>query len=217
LSNESWDTVFNNEDVNDMFNSFLNDYLRIFNSSFPLQTVVINKNSINNKWIAKGTKISCNNKRKLYLACRLNNDEEEKRHYRLYSKIMVNVIREAQTIYYNKNILRSNNKYKTTWDIIKEVSGHQYPKINIQDIMVDNKHITDQQEIVEIFNDYFTFKKDKVNKYKVQNRLNDVNTRNCYSNQNGIRPCSFVFKIFSTKEISSILKSIKTKKFSQVR
>ena len=30
LSNESWDSVFNNNDVNLMFNSFLNTYLRIF-------------------------------------------------------------------------------------------------------------------------------------------------------------------------------------------
>ena len=36
LSNESWDNVFNNNDVNFMFNSFLNTFLRIFHSSFPL-------------------------------------------------------------------------------------------------------------------------------------------------------------------------------------
>jgi hypothetical protein len=110
-------------------------------------------------------------------------------------------------MYYSKKILRSNNKYKITWDIIQEVSGHQHPTINIQDIKVANEHIIDQQEIAEVFNDYFTFKKDKV-----QNRLNDVTSRNCYSNNNDIHPSSsFVFKTFSTKEISSIVKSIKTK------
>jgi hypothetical protein len=176
LSNESWDTVFNDDDddVNDMFSSFLSDYLRIFNSSFPLQTVMIRKSSTNNKRITKGIKISCNNKRKLYLACRHHNNEEIKRYYRLNSNILANVIREAKKIYYSKKILRSNNKYKTTWDIIQEVSGHQHPNINIQDIKVANEHVTDQQEIAEVFNDYFTFKKDKVHKYKVQNRLNYV-------------------------------------------
>ena len=44
LSNESWDMVFNSEDIYYMFNSFLNDYLRIFNSSFPLQTVMVKNN-----------------------------------------------------------------------------------------------------------------------------------------------------------------------------
>jgi len=81
LSNESWDMVFNknnNEDVNDMFNSFLNNYIMIFNSSFPLQTVMTKKNLIKNKWITKEIKISCSTKRKLYLTCRQHPNEETK-------------------------------------------------------------------------------------------------------------------------------------------
>jgi hypothetical protein len=34
LSNESWEGTFNNDDINLMFNSFLNTYLKIFYSSF---------------------------------------------------------------------------------------------------------------------------------------------------------------------------------------
>jgi len=37
LSCESWDSIFNSEEVNALFNSFLNIYLRIFISSFPLK------------------------------------------------------------------------------------------------------------------------------------------------------------------------------------
>jgi len=97
-------------------------------------------------------------------------------------------------------------------DIIKEVTGYQRPKIDVQDIKVENELITDLQETAEVFNNYFTFKKDKDNMYKIQNRLNNVKTRNCCSYQNGIHPpSSFVFKTFSTKEISSIIISIKTK------
>ena len=71
---------------------------------------------------------------------------------------------------------------------------------------------TDLQEIAEVFNDYFTFKKDKVNMYKVKNRQNNPTMGNCYYNLNGIHHSpSFVFKTYSTKEISSIVKSIKTK------
>jgi len=39
LSNESWSDVFNTDDVNLMYNSFLNTYLRIFYASFPLTRV----------------------------------------------------------------------------------------------------------------------------------------------------------------------------------
>jgi hypothetical protein len=77
--------------------------------------------------------------------------------------------------------------------------------ICIQDLKVKNENITDLQEIAEVFNNYFTFKKDKVNIYKIQNRLNNAKKRNCYSNLDGTHPYSFVFKTFSTKEISSII------------
>ena len=100
LSNELWDNVFNKEDTNEMFNSFLNDYVRIFNSCFALQTVTVKSNSIKNKWITKRIKISCDNRRRLYLSYRQNPNEEANRYYRRYSKILTYVIKDA----YKKNI-----------------------------------------------------------------------------------------------------------------
>ena len=43
LSCESWDGVFSTTEVNKMFNSFLDTYLKIFYSSFPLKRAHINK------------------------------------------------------------------------------------------------------------------------------------------------------------------------------
>jgi hypothetical protein len=37
LSYESWDAIFTDENVDSVFNSFLNTYLRIFYHSFPLK------------------------------------------------------------------------------------------------------------------------------------------------------------------------------------
>jgi len=65
LSSESWDSIFNSEDVNAMFNSFLNIYLRIINSSFPLKKV-INRNNNDSNWITPGNRTSCRHKRELY-------------------------------------------------------------------------------------------------------------------------------------------------------
>ena len=39
LSNESWSNIFNTDDVNPMYSSFLNTYLRIFYTFFPLTRV----------------------------------------------------------------------------------------------------------------------------------------------------------------------------------
>jgi len=43
LSYETWDTIFSADDVNKMFNSFLDSYLKIFYLSFPLKRFHINK------------------------------------------------------------------------------------------------------------------------------------------------------------------------------
>jgi len=56
-SYETWDSVFECNDVNTIFNSFLNTYFRIFYSSFPL--IKINKVMHYNSWITIGTKTSC--------------------------------------------------------------------------------------------------------------------------------------------------------------
>ena len=60
LSNESWEEVFKATDINLMFNSFLNVYLRIFYSCFPIMQ---NKNSkYKNSWITLGIRTSCKRK-----------------------------------------------------------------------------------------------------------------------------------------------------------
>ena len=42
LSYELWDNVFSENDVNTSFNNFLNTYLKLFNSCFPLKKVSVN-------------------------------------------------------------------------------------------------------------------------------------------------------------------------------
>jgi hypothetical protein len=65
LSNESWDGVFNNNNVNLMFYSFLNTYLKIFYSSFPL--IRSKSRNYKNNWITLGIKISRKRKTELFL------------------------------------------------------------------------------------------------------------------------------------------------------
>jgi hypothetical protein len=40
LSYESWDDIFMDRDVNNISNNFMNTYLRIFHSSFPLKKIL---------------------------------------------------------------------------------------------------------------------------------------------------------------------------------
>ena len=117
LNYENWDNVFIEEEVNTVFNNFLNTYLRIFNFSFLLQKVYSTHN--NKPWITAGIKTSCQHKRELYLISRDRNNFKLKVHYKSYCLILSKVIKAAKKLYYNNKISKSNNKIKTTWDIIK--------------------------------------------------------------------------------------------------
>jgi hypothetical protein len=112
LTYESWDNVFLYDDVNLSFNYFLNTYLRIFYSSFPIKK--IHYTSHTKAWLTQGIKISCINKRKLFLNSRNSNDCEIKNYYNKYCKVLVDVIKLAKKIHYNNLLVNSSNKTKTT-------------------------------------------------------------------------------------------------------
>ena len=62
---ESWDSVFSYNDMNLSFSDFLNTYLRIFYSSFPMKKVYYTSHT--NAWLTQGIKTSCINKSKPFL------------------------------------------------------------------------------------------------------------------------------------------------------
>jgi hypothetical protein len=77
------------------------------------------ENGNKNHWITPGISISCIHKRDLCLISRNSNDVNLKRHYKLYCKILARVIKEAKRLIYNRLVINSDNKMKTTWNIIK--------------------------------------------------------------------------------------------------
>jgi len=54
-----------------------------------------------------------------------------------------------------KNIQKSSNKCKATWDIIKQLTNNQHSQPDIQELVIDSKHLKDQQDITDTFNNYF--------------------------------------------------------------
>ena len=121
LSYESWKHVFEGDDTNKIFNSFLNIFPRIYYSSFPL---IQTKSKMNqNSWITPGIITSCKHKRELYKEVQNNNNATLASYYRDYTKILSMVTRKAKIIEHNKLTLNSHNKVKTTWGITNKESG----------------------------------------------------------------------------------------------
>jgi hypothetical protein len=82
LSNETWENVFNATDVDLMFNSFLNTYLRMFYSCFPLIQKKTKLN--NNNWITLGIRTSCKRKRELFLHITNSENVALKQYYNVH-------------------------------------------------------------------------------------------------------------------------------------
>jgi len=137
LSREMWEQVFDGNDVNKIFNTFLNIFLRIYYSSFPLTQVQSKMNQ--NSWIAPGIITSCKHKRELYKELQNNNNVTLSSYYRDYSKIMSMFIRKVKRMEHDKLILNSHNKVKTTWDIINIESGRNKRRSETQALKVEGK------------------------------------------------------------------------------
>jgi hypothetical protein len=58
-------------------------------------------------------------------------------------------------MYYNKKIVKSSNKRKMTLDIIKQLPNKQHLDPDIQELMVEGKHLKDQQDTADAFNNYY--------------------------------------------------------------
>ena len=101
LSHETGELVFDENDVNKIFNSFLNIFLRMYYSSFPL---IQAKNKMNQySWITPGI-TSCKHTRELYKELENNNNNNATlaSYYRDYSKKLYMVIRKAEIIEHDK-------------------------------------------------------------------------------------------------------------------
>jgi exonuclease III len=94
LSYENWVEVFLEDNVNIIFNNFLNIFLRNFNASFPV--VKRKEYTKSNPWLTTGIRISCITKRKLYVIYRNSMDPNDKAYYKKYCKILSSVTRAAK-------------------------------------------------------------------------------------------------------------------------
>jgi hypothetical protein len=163
LSYESWDNVFLDDNINVIFNNFLNTYLTIFNASFPAKNFLVKSNT--KPWLTTGIRTSCLRKRELYLLTKHNNDPKLLNDYKLYCNVLPQVITAAKKSYYNKYISASFNRTRTAWNVVKTLTGNKYnhnkiTHMNINDDLTDN-----YQLIVNSFNKHFSTITDKTVRY----------------------------------------------------
>ena len=96
------------------------------------------------------------------MTSRDSNNSKLKAHYKSYCLIFSEVIKAAKQLYCNNKISKSNNKTKTTWDIIKMEACKNHKNKRTQLINVDGNLITNQQFIANSCSNYFLIAADEI-------------------------------------------------------
>jgi len=120
LSHETWASVFEGKEVNTIFSSFLNIFLRYFYSSFPL--IKVYKRPSRKLSITSGILTSCQRKTALYVELKKNNNPLIKKYFRDNCRILSRVIHVAKKMEYDRHILNSNNMMRNAWKLINKES-----------------------------------------------------------------------------------------------
>jgi hypothetical protein len=215
LSYETWDIIFSTDDVNIMFNSFLDTYLKMFYCSFPLKRAHINKKHKN--WITLGILTFCRHKRELFTACRNNYNPDLLKHYKSHYKILSALIKEAKKLNYADKIKKSSNKNKTIWNIVNLESNKTGNMDKINTLNINGIPISECQKMANEFNKYFLTIAKSIN--SKQNELSPYNADNTtplhYLTHSFTNPFPNInLKSVSTKEIKNIIKSLNLKNSS---
>ena len=91
---------------------------------------------------------------------------------------MSKVIDSAKKSHINHVILKSTNKMRATWKIIYKEKGKTPPDMQVPQIIYEDKIITNQKTIADLFNNYFLSIADEtladMNKHTKANRCNSV-------------------------------------------
>jgi hypothetical protein len=155
ISSLTWDDCYNEPDSDVAFSKFHDMFHLIYNLCFPEQRIKITSNNCKPKWITKGIKKACYDKRYLRFLYYKNRTQEHKDMFKKKSKLLRLCINQSQRNLNRKFMLNSKNKSRATWSIIKDQTDVVSSFESIDSINFKGQTITDPLDIANLFNDHF--------------------------------------------------------------
>jgi Reverse transcriptase (RNA-dependent DNA polymerase) len=151
------DLIYNNNNVNDCYNIFIDVVQCSYENSFPLvrQSRKANRDK---KWITDGLKISSRKKFALYKKWLESKDENDKLKYMEYNKVYKVTAKKAELTYYNRQFDSKTHSIRQLWSNLNKICSNkkskQRPK-KIQKLKSHGNDITSDQDISNCMNEYF--------------------------------------------------------------
>ena len=158
LRYKDYSEVYETENTNEAYNTFLNIYIAEFESCFPPKTVYVkNKYVKHEPWLTTGLLNSSLNRVKLYKKKLQNPSETNVNKYITFCTLFNKLKRIAKSSYYTNKINHYKNDSKQSWKILNKLINKSKTKNELPShFLIDKKSISNKIEIANSFNKFFT-------------------------------------------------------------
>ena len=156
LSKVNWDVLNAMDNVNVRYDCFFKLYTDVYNRYFSGR---IKKKKINTKrkpWISKDIIKLSKRKHVLYRKYLKSRSVACENTYKRCRNDLSNLIREKKREYYHMRFANVQGNMKETWNVINETLNRNTLKTIARELEINGNTITDEQEIVNEFNNHFT-------------------------------------------------------------
>jgi hypothetical protein len=199
-----WNFLYRLEDVNRVYDGILSKLVYCLDEACPF----ISSKRLperGNGWITRGIRISCRKKRSLFELRKINNNGSLDNYYKLYCKILKNVIATAKKMNNDCYIARSTNKSKAAWKLIKREEGKKTATLMIDEIKTPNEVLRSPKAIGDYMNQFFvTVANGLSGKKDLKSASNHLSGNNLPISE------TFVLQPINRRGIIRIIKSLKS-------
>ena len=158
LSSETWDNIYEMNDVQVSYNLFSDKFFSLYELFFPLKTCKFNVNLHKlEKWYTNGLIISRSEKIRLDKVASRTPSPANIIAYKTYRNLYNKLLKAAKKMYFEKELCKAKCDLKKTWNLIRNAVDLKSKKSSssIISILIDNKEINSKKEIAEFMNRFF--------------------------------------------------------------
>ena len=155
MKNANWDDVFSDENPDSAYDTFLSILTPLINKCLPLKKV---KRKITDKseWLTKGILISCVQKNNMFKKLKKTPSQVNELTYKTFKNKLTHIIRIAKKNYFKEKFDMHRNNGEKTWETISEILKNKKTKVTDTFITSNGVPCTDNTDIANNFNIYFT-------------------------------------------------------------
>ena len=155
LSQENWNDIYFERDVNSSYEKFINKLLCLYDKNIPLTRIKLSKKRNKQPWITQGIIKSISTRTRLYkISLRLPTNENQNK-YKKYRNKLTSIIRLSRKLYYSNKIENSKDNNKLLWQTINDILGKKRSTLNNIEFKDNGHPIQDPIDVANAFNKYF--------------------------------------------------------------